>query len=161
MAGAWATLAIRDGAAASKTMRAWDESGTGAGPFSFGQVLADGAGGSAVSASGVKTVNSALTNFGAGSYETVAASQTDQAMGATGAAGDYLAGVLIVPAGTSPGAVSIKDGSGSAITIFTGGASSISNLVPFFVPLGVISGSGAWKVTTGASVSAIGVGKFT
>jgi hypothetical protein len=102
-----------------------------------------------------------LTDIEGGTYETVAASQTDQAMGATGATGDMLNGVLIVPATTSPGAVSIKDGSGSAITIFTGGASSVSNLVPFFVPLGIASASGAWKVTTGANVSAIAVGRFT
>ena len=102
-----------------------------------------------------------LTDLSAGDYETVAASQTDQALGATGAAGDYLAGVLIVPATTSPGAVSIKDGGGSAITIFTGGATSVSNLVPFFVPLGIKSASGAWALTTGAAVSAIGVGNFS
>jgi hypothetical protein len=103
----------------------------------------------------------ALADVSAGKYETVAASQTDQALGPTGATGDYLAGVLIVPATTSPGAVSIKDGGGSAITIFAGGASSVSNLVPFFVPLGIISTGGAWKVTTGTNVSAIGVGNFT
>lgn len=96
-----------------------------------------------------------------GEYETVAASASDQALGATGATGDYLSGLLIVPATTSPGAVSIKDGSGSSITVFTGGASSVSNLVPFFIPLGIKSGSGPWKVTTGANVSAIGVGNFT
>jgi hypothetical protein len=39
-------------------------------------------------------------------YETVAASSHDQVLGPTGATGDYLAGVLIVPATTSPGAVS-------------------------------------------------------
>lgn len=96
-------------------------------------------------------------------YETVAASQTDQVLGATGATGDKLTGVLITPATTSPGAVSIKDGAGSAITIFVGGASSVSNLVPFFVPLGngIVSLAGAWKVTTGANVTVIGVGKFT
>lgn len=94
-------------------------------------------------------------------YETVAASQTDQALGPTGATGDYLAGVLIIPATTSPSAVSIKDGAGSAVTIFTGGTTSVSNLVPFFVPLGIKSTAGAWKVTTGANVSAIGVGNFT
>src|SRR4051812_26437820 len=60
-----------------------------------------------------------------GEYETVAASQTDQALGATGATGDWLARIIIVPASTSPGAVSIKDGAGSAIPIFTGGASSV------------------------------------
>ena len=101
------------------------------------------------------------TDLTAGEYETVAASSTDQAIGATGAAGDYLAGLLIVPATTSPGAVSIKDGAGSAITVFTGGASSVSNLVPFFIPLGLKSAAGAWKVTTGASVSAIASGNFT
>jgi hypothetical protein len=102
-----------------------------------------------------------LDKFATGSYETVAASQTDQALGATGATGDFLLGVLIIPATVSPGAVSIKDGSGSAITIFTGGTTSVSNLVPFFVTLGIKSTGGAWKVTTGANVSAIGVGKFT
>lgn len=103
----------------------------------------------------------ALKDIGAGEYETVAASQSDQVLGATGATGDYLAGVLIVPATTAPGAVSIKDGGGSAITVFTGGASSVSNLVPFFVPLGIYSTGGAWKVTTGTNVSVIGVGNFT
>lgn len=96
-----------------------------------------------------------------GDYETVAANQADQAMGPAGAVGDTLDGVLIIPGTTSPGAVSIKDGGGGAITIFTGGASSVSNLVPFFVPVGAKSSSGAWKLTTGANVTAIGVGRFT
>lgn len=102
-----------------------------------------------------------IGHVGGTEYETVAASQSDQVMGPTGATGDYLSGVLIVPATVSPGAVSIKDGSGSAITIFTGGSSSVGSLVPFFVPIGAKSGSGAWKLTTGANVSAIGVGDFT
>ena len=93
-------------------------------------------------------------------YETVAASQTDQAMGATGAAGDFLAGVLIVPATTGAGTVSVKDGAGSAIVLFTGGG-TLSDLRPFFVPLGACSASGAWKVTTGANVSAVAFGAFT
>lgn len=94
-------------------------------------------------------------------YETVAASQTDQVAGPTGATGDLLAGVLIVPATTSPGAVSIKDGSGSAITVFTGGSDSITSLQPFYVPLDIRSTGGPWSVTTGASVSCIVVGHFT
>lgn len=99
---------------------------------------------------------------GQGEYETVAASATDQVLGATGASGDYFAGLLIVPGTTSPGAVSIKDGSGgSAITVFTGGASSVSNLVPFFVPIGAFATSSGWRVTTGANVSAFAVGNFT
>lgn len=96
----------------------------------------------------------------AGGYETVAASQTDQVLGATGAVGDVLVGLLIVPASTSPGAVSIKDGS-TGITIFAGGATSVADLKPFFVPLGAVSQASGWKVTTGAGVSVIGVGRFT
>lgn len=96
-----------------------------------------------------------------GDYETVAASQSTQALGATGAAGDYLYGLLIVPATTSPGNVQIKDGSNSAITVFTGGATSVADLKPFLIPLNMVSVVGAWQVTTGANVSAIGVGSFT
>lgn len=118
---------------------------------------------SAIMAASLDTTAQAVTVSGVNGreYETVAASQSDQALGATGATGDDLDGVLIVPATTSPGAVSVKDGGGSAITIFTGGATSVSNLVPFFVPLGLRSLAGAWKVTTGANVSAIGIGNFT
>lgn len=104
--------------------------------------------------------NTVLTNFGAGEYETVAASQTAQTLGATGAAGDYIAGILVVPATTSPGNVLLLDNA-TSITVFAGGASSVSNLVPFFIPLGMISVSGAWKITTGSNVSCIGIGNFT
>jgi hypothetical protein len=99
-------------------------------------------------------------NVNAGEYETVAASQTAQVLGATGATGDYVSGLLVVPATTSPGNVLLLDNA-TSITVFTGGASSVSNLVPFFIPLGMVSVSGAWKVTTGANVSVIGVGNFT
>lgn len=106
------------------------------------------------------TSNTNLTNFGAGEYETVAASQTAQTLGATGATGDYISGLLVVPATTSPGNVLLLDNA-TSITVFAGGASSVSNLVPFFIPLGMISVSGAWKVTTGSNVSVIGIGNFT
>lgn len=101
-----------------------------------------------------------LTNISNGEYETVAASQTGQVLGATGATGDYISGLLVVPATTSPGNVLLLDNA-TSITVFTGGATSVSNLVPFFIPLGMISVSGAWKVTTGANVSVIGIGNFT
>ena len=97
-------------------------------------------------------------------YETVAASQTDQVLGATGAVGDHLVGILIVPGTTSPGAVSIKDGNGSGITIFAGGAGSVATLHPFFVPIGAkctATTTPGWQVTTGANVTAIGVGSFS
>ena len=101
-----------------------------------------------------------ITDISNAEYETVAASQTAQVLGATGAAGDYLSGLLVTPATTSPGNVLLLDNA-TSITVFTGGASSVSNLVPFFIPIGAKSVSGAWKVTTGANVSVIGVGNFT
>jgi hypothetical protein len=94
-------------------------------------------------------------------YETVAASATAQVLGGAGAKGDFLAGLLIVPATVDAGAVSIKDGAGSAITVFAGGTGSVGSLVPFYVPLMAKSASGAWSVTTGAAVSAIATGSFT
>lgn len=93
-------------------------------------------------------------------YETVAASQTAQALGATGATGDIIAGILVIPATTSPGNVILLDNA-TSITVFTGGAGSVLSLVPFFIPLGLRSVSGAWKITTGANVSCIGIGDFT
>jgi len=101
-----------------------------------------------------------ITDFSSGEYETVAASQTAQVIGATGAVGDYIAGLLVIPATTSPGNVLLLDDA-TSITVFAGGASSVSNLVPFFIPLGIKSVSGAWKVTTGANVSVVAVGNFT
>ena len=117
----------------------------------------------AIAASVAGTVavgNATLTNVGAGEYETVAASQTAQTLGATGATGDYISGILVVPASTSPGVVTLLDNA-TSISVFAGGASSVSTLHPFFIPLGMISVSGAWKITTGANVSCVGVGNFT
>lgn len=110
----------------------------------------------------VASAERAAAIVGGFSYETVAASQTDQVLGASGAAGDILAGLLIVPASDAPGAVSIKDGAGSAITLFVGGGTyPLPSVIPFFVPLGILSSAGAWKVTTGADVSVVAVGSFT
>ena len=104
----------------------------------------------------------AIKVVGDGEYETVAASQTDQVLGATGATGDYLEGLLIVPATTAAGAVSIKDGAGSAITVFTGAAvTALLTLIPFYIPIGAKSAAGAWKVTTAGNVSVIAIGRFT
>lgn len=93
-------------------------------------------------------------------YEAVAASQVDQIMGTTGAAGDYLAGVLIQPGTTSPGSVVVKDGNTTVYT-FPGGADSVGTLHPFFVPIGARCINAGWKITTGANVTALGLGSFT
>jgi hypothetical protein len=113
-----------------------------------------------VGASTSATQRVTIADVCVGEYETVAASQTAQALGATGATGDYISGILVVPATTSPGNVLLLDNAIS-ITVFTGGASSVSNLVPFLIPLGMYSVSGAWKITTGSNVSCVGIGNFT
>lgn len=121
----------------------------------------------AATAAGVAAVVAALgvplsiANVSSVTYNTVAASVAAQVLGNTGAAGDYLGELLVVPASTSPGPISIQDGSGTTITVFAGGSNSISNLVPFGIPLGVKSKSGAWKVTTGAGLSVVATGNFT
>ncbi len=106
-----------------------------------------------------------MSKFGVGglsqdAYKAVAASQTDVVLGATGAVGDYLEGVLVIPATTAAGTVSIKDDSGSAITIFTGGGTLV-DLKPFYAKVGAKSAAGAWKVTTGANVSVLAFGNFS
>lgn len=112
------------------------------------------------------SINAAAGQGGGGfEYETVAASQTDQILGATGAAGDYLQGLLITPGTAAAGAVSIKDGNGSSIPIFAGGGTTpLPTLAPFFAYVGakcVNATTPGWKVTTGANVTVIGVGDFT
>jgi len=104
------------------------------------------------------TIN--VRNVSAAAYETVAAGQTAQVLGGSGATGDTLIGLLVVPATTSPGNVIILDNA-TSITVFTGGASSVSNLVPFWIAIGAQSVSGAWKVTTGSNVSVVAVGNFS
>lgn len=102
--------------------------------------------------------SSAMAGLSMNDYETVAAGQSDQALGPTGGAGDILERLIIVPATTGAGNVSIKDGSGSAISVFATG--TLSDLSPIVIPLSAISSGGAWKVTTGANVSVIAVGRF-
>jgi hypothetical protein len=106
------------------------------------------------------TANTLLSRSVAAEYETVAASQTAQTLGATGAAGDYLSHVVCFPQTATPGVVTILDNA-TVIGTFPGGASSVGTLRPFTIPVGMISSSGAWKITTGADITAVGVGDFT
>ncbi|MBZ9894236.1 hypothetical protein LB545_07750 [Mesorhizobium sp. BR1-1-6] len=94
-----------------------------------------------------------------GEWETIAASQTDQVLGATGAIGDYIEGLVLVVATAATAQVQIKDGAGSAITVFPN--SPGGGIGTYNVALGMKSFAGGWKVTTGAGVSVIAVGNFT
>lgn len=93
-------------------------------------------------------------------YETVAASVTDQMMGTTGAVGDTIDGILVIPSSTTVGAISIEDGSTNT-TVYAGGTVG-ADLKPFFIPLfGIASVSGGWEITTGVGASALVFGRFT
>lgn len=130
---------------------------TNAGTFAV-QVSNANSNGRAVPASSAPVVLNSMT------YTDVAASQTAALLGATGASGDYLDGVLIVPDTAAAGAVSVTDGSGSAVVIFAGGGTTaLPTLAPFFVAMGGISknGAGGWKLTTGTNVHARAFGNFT
>lgn len=92
-------------------------------------------------------------------YETVAASQTDQVLGSTGKAGDILHSLVCVVSTAATAATSIKDGSGSAISVLPN--SPGGGIGTYTIELHAVSTAGAWKVTTGAGVACIGVGWFT
>lgn len=97
-----------------------------------------------------------------GDYETVAAGQADQILGATGAAGDWLERLIITVGTAATAAVSIKDGNGAAIPILPnspGGGVGV-----YVVDLGLkalATTTPGWKVTTGAGSTVVGVGDFT
>ena len=92
-------------------------------------------------------------------YETVAASQSDQVLGVTGALGDFLHSLICVVATAATAQVQIKDGSGPAITVLPN--SPGGGVGTYVIELNIVSTSGAWKVTTGAGVSVIAIGRFT
>jgi len=94
-------------------------------------------------------------------YETVAASQTAQILGSTGAIGDYLSYVTVFPGAAACGVVTILDNATVWGTFAGGGTTPLPSLVPFTICVGAFSTSGAWKITTGANVTCAGVGKFT
>jgi len=89
-------------------------------------------------------------------YENVAASQTNQVMGGSGAAGDYLHKLVCVVSTAATSQVQIKDGSGTAFTVLPslpGGG-----IGTYVLELNMVSSSGAWQVTTAAGVAVTAVG---
>lgn len=96
-------------------------------------------------------------------YQDLAASTASTAIkgqsGTTGAAGDWLDFVLIIPETTAAGTVTLEDGANAAINIFVSG--TLASLVPFAVPIRANSANGAWKISTGANVHVRAVGNFT
>ena len=91
-------------------------------------------------------------------YETVAASQTGQALGATGAVGDILERIIIIPETTGAGTIALLDGTVSTNIFVTG---TLADLSPIVIEFGCPSVNGKWSLTTGANVHCIAVGQFS
>jgi hypothetical protein len=95
----------------------------------------------------------------AGEYKRVAANATNSQLGATGAPGDYLDKLIIIPATTAAGNVTLTDGV-TAMSVFVAG--TLADLSPITIPFGIrATGSGGFKITTAADVSVFAVGNFT
>lgn len=92
------------------------------------------------------------------SYETVAAAQTAQVLGTTGAKGDYLHRLIISTVTAATGDVTILDGA-TSIVIQTGAVALRIGIDS--IEINLSSASGPWKVTTGAGATVIGIGLFT
>jgi hypothetical protein len=91
-------------------------------------------------------------------YETVAASQTAQVLGVTGATGDYLHRLIISVNTVASATVTLLDGA-TSISLLTGSATLVPGV--YSVEMNMCSANGAWKVTTGAGATVIGVGVFS
>jgi hypothetical protein len=95
-------------------------------------------------------------------YEHVAAGQTAQVLGPTGAKGDYLHRLICTVTTSATGNVVIVDGSGTGIlthTVLPALAGTGVNV--YNIEVNAVSADGAWKVTTGAGVEVMAVGIFS
>ena len=89
-------------------------------------------------------------------YETVAASQTAQVLGGTGAVGDYLHRIVVTVTTTGTSTLSVLDNSTTVLTMAANTPIGVYSL-----EINAASASGPWKITTGAGVTVLAVGFFT
>ena len=89
-------------------------------------------------------------------YETVAPSQTAQALGATGAKGDIVKTLVITVSATATSTVALIDNATSYAIM-----AANTPIGVYTIQLDAQSVSGAWKITTGAGASVFAVGQFT
>lgn len=91
-------------------------------------------------------------------YEHVAASQTAQVLGGTGAIGDYLDKIICTVSTAATSSVAVLDNSTSH-TILPNNVGG--GLGVYVIPMGAISRNGPWKITTGAGVEVLALGIFS
>jgi hypothetical protein len=89
-------------------------------------------------------------------YEHVAASQTAQVLGTTGATGDYLHRLVITVGTAATSTVSLLDNTTSHVLVAANTAIGV-----YSIEINTFSKNGAWKVTTGAGAEVVAVGNFT
>jgi len=89
-------------------------------------------------------------------YETVAASQTAQVLGGSGAVGDYLHRIVVTVTTTGTSTLSVLDNSTTVLTMAANTPVGVYSL-----ELTAASASAPWKITTGARVPVMAVGFFT
>ena len=89
-------------------------------------------------------------------YETVAASQTAQVLGGSGAVGDYLHRIVVTVTTTGTSTLSVLDNSTTVLTMAANTPVGVYSL-----EINAASASGPWKITTGAGVTVMAVGFFT
>ena len=87
-------------------------------------------------------------------YETVAAGQTAQVLGTTGAAGDLLHSVIV---DSATGTVLVIDGATTVLTI-PATAANVKSTGEWIIDAVATT---AWKITTAASTTCMCVGRFT
>jgi hypothetical protein len=71
----------------------------------------------------------------------------------SGALGDWLAGVLVTPSSTTVGQIWIQDGPSSAFSALILSAGTLSDIKPFYIPIGARSVNGSWRLSTSAGVA--------
>jgi hypothetical protein len=119
---------------------------------------------------GVSTLRAILDNVqpplpsiaGGTTYKTVAASQTDFILGATGAIGDYLEGILCVVATAATSQVSVRDGNAASFVVLPNAVGP--GIGSYYIPLGLKAvnvTTPGWKITTAAGVTVVATGTFT
>jgi hypothetical protein len=89
-------------------------------------------------------------------YEHVAASQTAQVLGTTGATGDYLHRLVITVGTAATSTVSLLDNTSSHVLVAANTAIGV-----YSIEVNTFSKNGAWKVTTGAGAEVLAIGNFT
>lgn len=163
MAGSWTTMFVKDALGTNVMMRVWDESGTGVGPHSFGQVLADGLGGAVTVTAGALSVNTSggvsPANYISGAITTAMTGTTSTSLLAAPAAGlrNYITQITVSNSHATVGTdVVIQDGSGGA-TLYTIPAAAVYGgaAISFPTPLRQPTTATAIfvaNVTTGSSI---------